>query len=356
MEILVASYRLAGTGGSQNYTYAIITELLRLGHNVEYFALNKGLVSDKIEQLGVRFMSKRHYDLIIANYKLVTQLLFQRGYIIQTSHSILPGNDEPSLFADYHVCVSEFQQKFFLEKKIKCEVILNGIDCERFYPETPVHKKLTRVLSLCQSEEANKLIASCCRRINVKFVKCYKLKHNVWDLEKEINKADLVVGVGRSLYDAMACGRAVISYDTRYVDRNFEGDGYLDKSNINASLVYNCCGGASRRFFTPEEFIIELKKYNSDDGAFMREFAVKELNIRKSVERYLSIYNANANKNKKDGDTWWVPYYNELYAEFEKLNAEITALKSSKAWRITAPLRNFAERMRKFKRSKNRRF
>jgi hypothetical protein len=44
MDILIATNNLADTAGTQTYTYAIIQELLKLGHNVEYFAFDKGLI------------------------------------------------------------------------------------------------------------------------------------------------------------------------------------------------------------------------------------------------------------------------------------------------------------------------
>jgi glycosyltransferase involved in cell wall biosynthesis len=301
MNILVGNYNFNNTGGSDNYAYAVITELLRLGHDVEYYTFNKGFISDKIEKLGVKFMSRQHYDLIIANHKPVILRLFKYGYIIQTTHGILPGIDEPSVFADYNVCVSEFQQKYYSEKNIKLDLILNGIDCGRFYPKKPVNDRLTNVLSLCQSENANRFIASCCKKLGVAFRKRTKNKDNTWYIEDEINKADLVVGVGRSLYDAMACGRTVISYDTRYADRNFEGDGYLNQDNIKESLKYNCCGGFKRLFFTPEDFITELEKYDGKDGIYLREFDHNELNISKSVKMYLDIYEKNITGHSKDG-------------------------------------------------------
>jgi hypothetical protein len=69
MNILVANNHLSQTGGTENYTYAIIVELVKLGHQVEYFTFEKGMVSDMIENLGVKFRSKKIYDLIIANDK-----------------------------------------------------------------------------------------------------------------------------------------------------------------------------------------------------------------------------------------------------------------------------------------------
>ena len=339
MNILIATNNLANTAGTQTYTYAIIEELLKLGHNVEYFTFEKGLVSKKIEKLGVRFMTKDNYDLILANHKPIVQRLFQHGYIIQTTHGIIPGIEEPSCFADFHVCVSEYQNKFFSDMKIEMETIRNGIDCERFYPERPIHDKLSNVLSLCQSEEAIKLVVSCCKELNVKHKIIRHWKDHIWKIEKEINKADLVIGVGRSLFDAMACGRAIISYDTRYKDKNFEGDGYLDKSNIKSSLVYNCCGGFNRRFFNKDELILELKKYNSDDGLYMREFALNELNISKSVGKYLAIYNENKNKKKKDEKI--ITCHKELYGEIDKIRL-------SYSWRFTKPLRIIKSIIKKF--------
>ena len=330
MDILVATNDLANTAGTQTYTYAIIQELLKLGHKVEYFAFDNGLVSKRIEKLGVRFMAKENYDLILANHKPIVQRLFQHGYIIQTTHGIIPGIEEPSSFADFHVCVSEYQKKYFSEMKIKMDVIKNGIDCERFRIERPIHDKLTNVLSLCKSEEAIKLVVSCCKKIKVECKIIRHWKDHLWEIEKEINRADLVIGVGRSLFDAMACGRAVISYDTRYKDRNFEGDGYLDKSNIKNSIVYNCCGGFNRRFFNQDELIFELKKYNSDDGLYMREVALDELNISKSVEKYLNIYNENKHKKEKD---------EKLTACYKEIYDEIDSIRSSYSWRITKPLR-----------------
>ena len=346
MDILVATYNMSNVGGAQNYTYAIITELLRLGHNVEYFTFKKGIVSEKTEKLGVKFLSKNRYDLIIANHRPVIWQLFQYGYTVQTCHGVLK-YEMPSWCADYHVCVSAYQKEFFAEKGIECELIVNGIDCSRFYPEMPVNKKLTTVLSLCHSKGANKLIASCCKELNLTFKTFDKITNNVWDIEKEINKADLVIGVGRSLYDAMACGRPVISYDTRFKERSFEGDGYLDKNNIYESLVYNCCGGSARRFFTQEDLTGELLKYNADDGLFMREFAVKELNIRKAVEKYLAIPAGNSNIRKRDAKA--IHLYNEMTTEIFELKKTITAMKSSRSWRVTMPLRKIAGVLRKFK-------
>lgn len=298
MNILVANNHLEKTGGTENYTYTIITELLRLGHNVEYFTFDKGNISDRIESLGVRFKSKNSYDLILANHTSTVKALYRYGCIIQTCHGIIPELEQPSKYADFHVSISDEVQQHLNKKNFKNILINNSIDCSRFFPENEINHSLTSVLSLCQSEEANDFISECCDELNISFRKLNKYVENLWDVEEVINNADLVVGIGRSLYDAMACGRAVVSYDNRAYSKNL-GDGYLNKDNIKQSLKYNCSGRGTNKTFTKESFILELKKYNKSDGDYMREFALENLNIEVNIQKYLNIFTASQLKSIK---------------------------------------------------------
>lgn len=298
MNILVANNQLDWTGGTENYTYTIIVELLRQGHNVEYFTFYKGSISDKIESLSVRFKSKKIYDLILANHTTTIKALYRYGCIIQTCHGIVPELEQPSKYADFHVSITYEVQQHLEKEKIKSLVINNSIDCIRFYPEKTISESLTSVLSLCQSEEANNFISDCCNELNIKFDKLNKHIENSWNIENFINNADLVVGIGRSLYDAMACGRTVISYDNRTYSKDL-GDGYLNKDNIMQSLKYNCSGRGTNKSFTKESFIEELKKYNKTDGKFMREFTLENLNIEYNIKKYLSIFSASQLKSIK---------------------------------------------------------
>lgn len=287
MKILVANNYLQKTGGTENYTYAIIVELLRCGHYVEYFTFTQGEVSDKIEALGVKFRSLKSYDLILANHYTTVDVLNLYGCVIQTCHGIFPLLEQPSPNADYFIAISYEIQQHLLKKGLKSQVINNGVDCVRFRVKKDINKNLTSVLSLCQSDTANQFIKECCDEIGVKFNKVYKQVDNLWNIEDHINEADLIVGIGRSLYDSMACGRACISYDHRYYDKDL-GDGYITLENIEESLKYNCSGRGMQRTFDKESFILELQKYNPADGIFLRKFALDKLNIEYSVSQYLS--------------------------------------------------------------------
>ena len=292
MKILLGNNHLAKTGGTENYTFTLALELKRQGHEVEYFTFEKGEVSSLFEENGIPFMSAHHYDLILANHNTVVEKLWTYGYLIQTCHGYIPLLEQPSPFADAHVSVSEEVREHLLRNGYQSTVIPNGIDCNRFMPKTPVSEKLTTVLSLCQSETANAFIQKCCEACGVKFLQSNKHTDNVWSVEDIINKSDLVVGLGRSAYDAMACGRCVLVYDYREYMGEFLGDGMLTPESIGKSMLCNCSGRSGRLKYDEQTFIKEMQKYTPELAAWNREYALENLNIEKVAVTYLNLFRA----------------------------------------------------------------
>ncbi len=291
MRILLGTHYLAKTGGTESYTFALAMELKRFGHEVEHFAIIRGGVSSMLEEKGVPFMTSDHYDLILANHTTVVEQLWPKGFIVQTCHGNIAELEQPSPYADAYVAVSEEVREHLRSKGYRAAaVIANGIDCNRFCQKKPVSPTLQTVLSLCQSDVANDFIRRCCQQEGIRFLQSNKFTDNVWSIEELINESDLVVGLGRSAYDAMACGRCVLVYDYREYMGEFLGDGMLTPESIEHSMLCNCSGRASRRKFDEQTFIAELHKYSPELGAWGRQFALEHLNIEKAVAAYLDIY------------------------------------------------------------------
>lgn len=291
MRILLGTHYLAKTGGTESYTFALAMELKRLGHEVEHFAIIRGGVSSMLEEKGVPFMTSDHYDLILANHTTVVEQLWPKGFIVQTCHGNIAELEQPSPFADAYVAVSEEVREHLQSKGYRAAaVIANGIDCNRFCQKRPISSTLQTVLSLCQSDVANDFIRRCCQQEGIRFLQSNKFTDNVWSIEELINESDLVVGLGRSAYDAMACGRCVLVYDYREYMGEFLGDGMLTPESIQKSMLCNCSGRSNRLKYNEETFIKELQKYSPELGAWGREFALEHLNIEKAVEAYLDIY------------------------------------------------------------------
>lgn len=297
MKILLGTHYLAKTGGTESYTYALAMELQKLGHEVEHFAIIRGNVSSMLEEKGVPFISSDHYDLILANHMTVVEKIWPLGYTIQTCHGHIAELEQPSPYADAYVAVSEEVEKHLQSKGFQvAAVIPNGIDCNRFCPKTPISSTLKTVLSLCQSDIANDFIRQCCEKKNIKFLQSNKFTDNVWSIEDLINESDLVVGLGRSAYDAMACGRCALVYDYREYMGEFLGDGMITPESIGKSMLCNCSGRASRLKYDEQSFIEEMQKYSPELGEWSREYALKNLNIEVAVGKYLEVYKNTENK------------------------------------------------------------
>lgn len=277
-------------GGSETYCFTVLEALKSLGHNVEYFTFKKGYISSKIENdLGISFMSKSKYDLILANHNTTVDQVYKKGFTIQTCHGIYPSLEQPSLNANAYVSISQEVQDYLA--KLGCPSILihNSINLDRFKPITPINTKLKSILSLCHSSDANQFVKKICEELDINYRQAFKYKNPTWHIEDEINKVDMVVGLGRSAYEAMACGRPVIVYDNR---RYFEscGDGYV-KDILGLSLKNNCSGRYSNIKFDNDSFKTEIEKYNSNDSFFFRKFAEKELDVNKNIQKYFEYYN-----------------------------------------------------------------
>jgi hypothetical protein len=289
MRILVACNHLKTVGGSELYTYYLIKSLIDTGHLVEYFTFYTGMVSARIEKhLSVSFKATNSYDLIIASHRTTVNYLYGQGPIIQICHGPIPDLEQPSPLADYHIAVSEEVSTHLKDKGYPSTVILNGVDLDIFRPKKSLNKTPKKVLSLCQSEEANTVIAEICNSHDIGFKAINKHANPKFDITDEINAADLVIGIGRSAYDAMACGRPCILFDKRTYNGSF-GDGYLFPHNFRKFATYNCSGRYSKRSFTRRELESEMFKYNPIHGMELSAIAKAELDLRKVTKELLRI-------------------------------------------------------------------
>jgi glycosyltransferase involved in cell wall biosynthesis len=297
--ILVATNNLTNVGGTETFTYTLIEELVKRNiYNVEYFSFKKGMYSEKIENdFGIEYFKKKDYDLILANHKSCVDFLYGKGFIIQTCHGVFPSLEQPSIRADAFVSISEEVKKHLKLKGFDSTLILNGINLNKFKVINPVSKSIKKLLSLCHSDEANEFLKKVCSIKNIEFIKAYKYKNPVLNVEKIMNHADIVVGLGRSAYEAMACGRPVIVYDKRDYFESYS-DGYV-KDILDLSIEFNCSGRYLKRKIVIDDFLLEIEKFDTKDSLFFRNFAIANFCIEKTTDKYLEVpYSLEGSKNK----------------------------------------------------------
>lgn len=283
MKILVTSMWFDGFGGSESWCYSIISELLRRGHKVDVYAPVLGKMYNELKKLGITLSKEGNYDLILDNHNPKYDSF--NGTIIHTCHGIIDDLDRPMPNA-FNVAVSDKIGEHYNVSTI----IPNGIDTNRFYCKNPLHSYIKKILSLCKSDTANDVLKQICHDADVEFESMYGKE--VFNIEDKINEADLVVGVGRSLLDAMSCGRPVVSFDDRfYFETRMMGHGYLTPDKFKYQEIDNFTGNSLKKSFNKLELAKEIfEKYNPKDGEINRQYILDNLSIEKTVDRYLEIY------------------------------------------------------------------
>lgn len=294
MKILLTNNHLVTAGGTETYVYAMACELKRLGHEVEIFTFQPGAFSFKVTELtGIRIINSLEqlgkYDLILANHNSTVDVCSGKGFIIQTCHGTLPKLEQPSVKANAHVAIS-WEVLFYLENfGIKSYIVSNGIDCERFKPVKPLNENIQNVLSLCQNEEFNKVLALEFENRGIGFKYFNKFSNPVWNIEDHMNEADMVISLGRGAYEAMACGRVVLVLDHRPY-QTMMGDGIIGIDPELSIFNSNCSGRYHR--YTDIDYMIDdaIKYYSINLGDSMRSIALRVFNIKNSIKKYLDIY------------------------------------------------------------------
>ena len=264
------NYILGGQTGSETWTLTMAEELENQGHE-------DTLKTDATHSEDV-------FDVAIINHNtclLTTKHLTCKK--IFTSHGVIPELEQPIHGADVYVSVSEEVQDNLNKKGFDSVVIRNGIDTEHYAPTRPINKVLKNVLfSSNYQSNAERVIREACDRAGLNFNRIGG-QNKTTQVLYELNKADLVIGLGRTAYEAMSCGRNVIIYDYN------GGDGFARPHLLPDIRYNNCSGRYNKHQYTADDLVELFTQYNPDTGRRLREYIIQNNNIQKTAQQYLNL-------------------------------------------------------------------
>lgn len=283
--VCIANGSFKDIDGSITFSYTMATALADMVFSVYYYSPDmdgRGNVEKEFFNAGIQPYNGQSLDLCLASQDKGLRFV-GKCPVIQTCHSIM---EQPVSGMSSYVAITEEVCEYLVHRGLQTTLVRSGIDLKRFCPRKKLND-IPKVLSVCQGDDS--LLREACIRIGWRFQSVPKdHKYRVWHIEDLMNNADLVVGSGRVLYEAMACGRACLSWDNCKLAPT-QGCGYVDESNWYECANTNFTG---RGFLTIEDVDVmmsELQKYDSRDGDIMRGFAERELDARKNAVKYLSL-------------------------------------------------------------------
>jgi hypothetical protein len=273
VRLILANNHL-GLGGSESYLLTVAEQLDRLGHEVGVYAAEIGRGAEVARERGLTLLGEAElsdrYDAALVQDAAVAFHIADR----------CPGL--PQLFVA-HSAMHDLQAPPQLSGVIGAVVVLNDrmgrrvrsyatgvdvvrlrqpIDTARFFSRSSLPDVPRRALLLSHNPNLDRLamLEEACADVGIELARVGGAAGHTADPGTALAAADIVFGYGRSVLEAMACGRAVYVYDWK------GGDGWLTAesySSIEAEGFAGCHGP----IIDAERLKEDLRRYAASMGS-----------------------------------------------------------------------------------------
>lgn len=276
MKILLAVHNYSEVRGQQKFIHDLLNEWA--ADDVTIYTPKVGVMNTFSEAKVVRSPKKleKTYDLIIAFHYYPE--LENHGYLVYYCNDVNADFDQVIEYpVDKFVCISEEIEQKLMARGVRPEIVRNGIDCHKYRPIAKLTPKLRRILLFNYlPPDQLALLQRYCEGKGIELNQDFLTWDNKkWRVEREMNKADLVISVGRGAYEAMACGREVIIWS------QFGFDGMVDSDETFHRLLKTNCSGRDTGYAptSTDDIDKEMKKYNLFNARKNVGRVKKQLNI-----------------------------------------------------------------------------
>jgi hypothetical protein len=273
VRLILANNHL-GLGGSESYLLTVAEQLDRLGHEVGIYAAELGQGAEVARERGLTLLDEAElsdgYDAAVVQDTAVAFHIADR----------CPGL--PQLFVA-HSAMHDLQAPPQLPGVIGAVVVLSDrmgrrmrsfatgvdvvrlrqpIDTARFFLRSSLPEVPRRALLLSHNPNSDRLamLESACAEVGIELARVGGAAGHTADPGTALAAADIVFGYGRSVLEAMACGRAVYVYDWK------GGDGWLTAESY-PSIEAEGFAGCHGPIVDAEHLREDLRRYAASMGS-----------------------------------------------------------------------------------------
>lgn len=377
MRVLHVTHSLTGATGVQTYLLTVADAMQRAGHDVWITADELGDAADHAERLGLRVLrgppdQPDELDVAIVHSAIAShETALTRPGLAQVfiAHgSVFDNYVPPQAAGQVSAVVTLFETtRLRIETTalpIPCHALVQPVDRMRFRDRAPIRTTPRRVLVLSNYLEGERLerLRDACARAGI------EMRHvgatgegTTMRPEDAINEADIVVGKGRAIVEAMACGRAAYVYDM------WGGDGWVTPESYDRIAARGFGGVALPGDRDAGRIADDLAAYSPALGGWGAETVLQKHSLEEHVRSLLEIARAATGANTSNEDfssrrelarlarqSWRHEGQAHVLSEQLKqqslrvteLEDELRTMRESRSWRITAPLRRLRRRNR----------
>lgn len=282
MELVLATRYFGPIGGSDTYLLTVAESLRRLGHDVTIYAVEPGEMAHFARRRGNRVASAldhlpRICDGVVAQDASTALDLAERYpevprvFIAHTATAHYGGYLPPQADAAVAVIVVLNDRIAARLRTMASAATLvrmrQPIDLRRFTPLGPPAPRPRRLLSIGNwlRGARRRMVEEVCDELGIEFGQVGRHGRSTLHPERAMADADVVLGFGRSLLEAMACGRPAYVFD------HLGGDGWVTRDSYPALEGNGFAGGALDVSIDRERLVRDLRDYSAGMGATNRD-------------------------------------------------------------------------------------
>jgi hypothetical protein len=277
MKFLVALNSL-GIGGTESYVLTVAEHLDRLAHDVLLYAPEPGPGAAVARERGIAVATSGElgdaHDVALVQDAAVS---FEVAGLLPQTPQIFVGHSEnfepqapPQLpdLANVAVALNDRVAGRIRAFAVEREVVRlrQPIDTERFLSRGPLPEVPRRALILSNNHLSDRqgMLESACEEVGIELIRLGGAAGQSNDPRAAMAEADIVIGYGRSILEAMALGRAAYVYDWA------GGDGWVTAESYPA-IEANGFAGRREPIVDRERLVRDLRAYSSAMGPVNRD-------------------------------------------------------------------------------------
>jgi hypothetical protein len=296
MRILIALSRFT-LGGTETYSVTVAEQFERLGHAVTLHAIEANAGGRELaDSSGLRLAVGDPNDLDPVDVALVQdaasayrlagcQPNVPQVFVIHglSAYEHPPGSPPPTAVV-LNDRIARHAEALASEPKVVR--LRQPVDLERFRPRGASRERARRVLLLSNYLDGPRLrlLEDVCRDLDLELTRLGSAGTPTIAPQAAMTDADIVVGYGRSVVEAMAMGRAAYVWDRA------GGDGWVTPDNYAALEADGFAGAATGDVIDGDRLRADFAAYRPELGTFGFDLARVHHSATKHAEALLGLF------------------------------------------------------------------
>jgi hypothetical protein len=298
LRFVLATNHFDGIGGSETYLLTVAEQLMRLGHGVTIYAVHLGKMAELARERGVEVAPEEDdlpakCDVVLSQdggvaYDLAAR--WPRTPQVFVCHSTLFDLQMPPLVPGVVGAVVVLSER--VERRVQAldppfhiARLRQPIDTERLVPRSTPRERPLRALLLGNylQGERRQILSEAWASRGVEVVQVGVPTTPSLHPEEAIAGADIVVGKGRAILDAMSCGRPAYVYDA------FGTDGWVTPATYPLMEADAFAGQALGRVIDSNQLRRDLDVYQPQMGLVNRDLVSNNHQARTHAEQLVDL-------------------------------------------------------------------